>query len=110
VTQIISVRIVNLVTPKAGAKHELLFNEPFSGSLFLCINRAACDHACLVLFDIKTKDPHRKNQLAKQLPVFLVILCLGRLFGSWPFFLVINAGVKSNLILYFVLRNMCKSY
>ena len=61
---------MDLVTPKAGAKHELLFNEPPSGSLFLCINRAACDHACLVLFDIKTKDPHRKNQLAKQLPVF----------------------------------------
>ena len=31
VTKIISVTIVNLVTPKAGAKHELLLNEPASG-------------------------------------------------------------------------------
>jgi hypothetical protein len=30
VTQIISVTIMNLVTPKDGAKHELLFNEPAS--------------------------------------------------------------------------------
>jgi hypothetical protein len=28
VTKIISLAIVNLVTPKAGAKHELLFNKP----------------------------------------------------------------------------------
>ncbi len=27
-TKIISLAVVNLVTPKAGAKHELLFNEP----------------------------------------------------------------------------------
>jgi hypothetical protein len=26
------VKIMNLVTPKAGAKHELLFNEPASGA------------------------------------------------------------------------------
>jgi hypothetical protein len=31
VTKIISVTIMNLVKPKAGAKHELLFNEPASG-------------------------------------------------------------------------------
>jgi hypothetical protein len=28
VTKTISVTIMNLVTPKAGAKHELLFNKP----------------------------------------------------------------------------------
>ncbi len=28
VTKIITLAVVNLVTPKAGAKHELLFNEP----------------------------------------------------------------------------------
>ncbi len=26
---------MNLVTPKAGAKHELLFNEPASGYIFM---------------------------------------------------------------------------
>jgi hypothetical protein len=31
VTKSISVTIVNLVTPKAGAKHELLLKEPASG-------------------------------------------------------------------------------
>jgi hypothetical protein len=31
-TKIISVAIVNLVTPKAGAKHELLFNKPAASS------------------------------------------------------------------------------
>jgi hypothetical protein len=30
VTKIIIVTIMNLATPKAGAKHELLFNEPAS--------------------------------------------------------------------------------
>ncbi len=30
-TKIISVTIMILVTPKAGAKHELLFNKPASG-------------------------------------------------------------------------------
>jgi hypothetical protein len=30
VTKIITVTIVNLATPQAGAKHELLFNEPAS--------------------------------------------------------------------------------
>jgi len=30
VTDIILVAIVNLVTPKVGAKHELLFNKPAS--------------------------------------------------------------------------------
>jgi hypothetical protein len=30
VTKIISVTIMNWVTPKAGAKHELLFNKPAS--------------------------------------------------------------------------------
>jgi hypothetical protein len=33
VTQIISVTIMNLVTPKAGAKHELLFNKPPQSAL-----------------------------------------------------------------------------
>jgi hypothetical protein len=32
VTQIISLTILNLATPKAGAKHELLYNEPASGA------------------------------------------------------------------------------
>ncbi len=32
VTYIIGQAYVNLVTPKAGAKRELLFNEPASGS------------------------------------------------------------------------------
>ncbi len=31
VTKIMSVTIMYLVTPKAGAKHELLFNKPASG-------------------------------------------------------------------------------
>ncbi len=31
VTKIIPVTIVNLVTPKAGAKHELFLNKPTSG-------------------------------------------------------------------------------
>jgi hypothetical protein len=31
VTEIISLIIMNLVTPKVGAKHELLFNKPASG-------------------------------------------------------------------------------
>jgi hypothetical protein len=30
VTKIISLKTVNLVTPKAAAKHELLFNKPAS--------------------------------------------------------------------------------
>jgi hypothetical protein len=30
VTKIMSLTIMNLVTPKAGAKHELLFNKPAS--------------------------------------------------------------------------------
>jgi hypothetical protein len=30
VTKIISPTIMNLITPKVGAKHELLFNEPAS--------------------------------------------------------------------------------
>ncbi len=32
VTKIISASIMNLVTPKAGAKHELLFNKLASGA------------------------------------------------------------------------------
>ncbi len=32
VTKIISVQIINLVTPKAGAKHELSVNIPPSGA------------------------------------------------------------------------------
>ncbi len=32
VTKIISLEVVNLVTPKPGAKHELLFNKPASVS------------------------------------------------------------------------------
>jgi hypothetical protein len=28
VEKVISVTIINLITPKAGAKHELLFNKP----------------------------------------------------------------------------------
>ncbi len=35
VTKIISVTIMNLVAPKAGAEHELLFNEPTSVQLGL---------------------------------------------------------------------------
>jgi hypothetical protein len=31
VTKIISINIINLVTPKAGAMHELLFNKPALG-------------------------------------------------------------------------------
>ncbi len=31
VTKIVIVTIMNLLTPKGGAKHELLFNEPASG-------------------------------------------------------------------------------
>jgi hypothetical protein len=31
VTKVISLALASLVTPKAGAKHELLFNEPASG-------------------------------------------------------------------------------
>jgi hypothetical protein len=31
-TKIIPLAVVNLVTPKAGAKHELLFNEPSSST------------------------------------------------------------------------------
>ncbi len=31
VNKIMSLTIMNLITPKAGAKHELLFNEPASG-------------------------------------------------------------------------------
>jgi hypothetical protein len=34
-TKIIFATIMNLVTPKAGAKHELLFNEPAIGFLNL---------------------------------------------------------------------------
>ena len=34
VTKIISPTIMNLVTPKAGAKNELLFNKPASDSLY----------------------------------------------------------------------------
>jgi len=34
VTKIISLTVVNLVTPKAGAKHELLFNKPTSEKWF----------------------------------------------------------------------------
>jgi hypothetical protein len=30
VTKIISPTIMNLITPKVGAKHDLLFNEPVS--------------------------------------------------------------------------------
>jgi hypothetical protein len=33
VTKIIFLTIINLVTPKAGARHELLFNKPASGLL-----------------------------------------------------------------------------
>ncbi len=33
VTKIITLAIVNLVTPKVGAKHELLFNKPASGEV-----------------------------------------------------------------------------
>jgi hypothetical protein len=33
VTKLIPVTMVTLVTPKAGAKHELLFNKPTSGLL-----------------------------------------------------------------------------
>ncbi len=37
-TKIISKTIMNLVTPKVGAKLELLFNEPAPGSLALVPN------------------------------------------------------------------------
>jgi hypothetical protein len=33
VTKIIPLAIENLVAPEAGAKHELLFNKPASGTL-----------------------------------------------------------------------------
>ncbi len=33
VNKIISLTIMNLITPKAGAEHELLFNEPASGHI-----------------------------------------------------------------------------
>ncbi len=36
VTKIMSVTIMNLVKPKAGAKHELLVNEPASGQHMFC--------------------------------------------------------------------------
>jgi hypothetical protein len=29
---------MNLVTPKVGAKHELLFNEPASGAVFTMLH------------------------------------------------------------------------
>ncbi len=32
-TKIISVKVMNLVKPKAGAKHELLFDKPAEASL-----------------------------------------------------------------------------
>jgi hypothetical protein len=38
VTKIISLAFLNLVTPKAGAKHELLFNKPETGLL----NKGSC--------------------------------------------------------------------
>jgi hypothetical protein len=37
VTKIKSLTIMNLVVPKAGVKHELLFNEPASGLYFDCV-------------------------------------------------------------------------
>ncbi len=45
-TEIISVTIMNLATPKAGAKHELLFSEPASEAGLLnkclCLALALC--------------------------------------------------------------------
>jgi hypothetical protein len=40
VTKIIILAIVKLITPKAGAKHELLFNKPISGAGLL--NKCSC--------------------------------------------------------------------
>jgi hypothetical protein len=37
VAKIISVTIMNLATPKAGAKHELLFNKPAFDYIRLCV-------------------------------------------------------------------------
>jgi hypothetical protein len=34
VAKILSRVFINLVTPKVGAKHELLFNEPATGHMF----------------------------------------------------------------------------
>ncbi len=35
--KIISVTIMNLARPKAGAKHELLFNKPASDYILWCV-------------------------------------------------------------------------
>jgi hypothetical protein len=61
VTKIIPLIITNFVTPKVGAKHELLFNEPASGVMnkldlsltrFITIIVTNFIHLCL---NLKTK-------------------------------------------------------
>ncbi len=49
--KIVSMPIINLGTPKAGAKHELLFNEPASG--FKCVSfieKPNCTKRLMFLF------------------------------------------------------------
>jgi hypothetical protein len=58
VTKIISVTIMNLVTPTAGAKHELLFNEPASGSPSHLLDIFIMILMNYIIFNlIKSKDP-----------------------------------------------------
>ncbi len=46
-TQIISVAIMNLVTPKVGARYELLFNKPASVDWLACLEGVAVYQYCI---------------------------------------------------------------